>query len=119
MDLGGNENMKIIDLNRLVEFSQDKGLLDTMEKRKRVKKDLLKTGSHNIVMICLDADQEIPSRPEPYEVCFYIVDGKGTFTVSNEKATLSRGEMLFVPANVSRGVKCEERLILLGIQEPH
>jgi quercetin dioxygenase-like cupin family protein len=111
--------MNVIDLKRLTKFSEDKGLLDTTEKRRRVKKDLLRTRSFNLVLVCLNEDQEIPPRPEPYDVCFYVVEGSGTFTVSDEKADLSAGEIVFVPANVSRGIKCKEQMTVLGIQEPH
>jgi quercetin dioxygenase-like cupin family protein len=110
---------KVLDLNKLVEFSQKQGLLNTMEDRRRVKKDVLKTRSFNIVLICLEAGQEIPSRPEPYDVCFYVADGKGAFTVGDEQVELARGGMIFAPANEARGIKSRERLILLGIQEPH
>jgi quercetin dioxygenase-like cupin family protein len=111
--------MELRNLNKIAEFSQDKGVLDTMEKRKRVKKDLLKTKNYNLVLISLSAGQEIPIRPEPYDVCFYVVNGSGTFTVGEEQAELSRGEMVFAPANVQRGIKSKEPLVLLGIQEPH
>ncbi|MGQ9624450.1 MAG: cupin domain-containing protein [Candidatus Bathycorpusculaceae bacterium] len=111
--------MKIINLSKLVKFSQKKGLLDTMEERKRVKRDLLKTKNYNLVLVCLEADQEIPPRPEPYDVCFSIISGSGTFTVGDEQVDLSSSEMLFVPANTPRGIKSKERMVLLGIQEPH
>jgi quercetin dioxygenase-like cupin family protein len=111
--------MDVINLKKLVQFSEDKGLLDTMEKRRRVKKELLKTRCFNLVLVCLERGQEIPSRPEPYGVCFYIVEGSGTFTVGDEKADLSVGEMVFAPANVSRGIGCKEQMVVLGIQEPH
>jgi quercetin dioxygenase-like cupin family protein len=111
--------MDVINLKNLVQISEDKGLLDTMEKRRRVKKDLLKTRCFNLVLVCFDRGQEIPPRPEPYDVCFYVVEGSGTFTVGNDKADLSAGEIVFVPANVSRGIKCKERLVVLGVQEPH
>jgi quercetin dioxygenase-like cupin family protein len=111
--------MKIINLNALVEFSQKKGLLDTMEERKRIKTDLLKTKNYNLVLVCLENGQEIPTRPESYDVCFYIVDGNGTFTISDEQADLSRGEIVFAPANTPRGIKSKGRLVVLGIQEPH
>ncbi|MBX5320420.1 MAG: cupin domain-containing protein [Candidatus Bathyarchaeota archaeon] len=111
--------MEVIDLKKLAEYSRDKGLLDTMKKRRRVKKDLLRTKNYNIVLVCLDAGQEIPSRPEPYDVCFYVVEGSGTFTVDCEKAELSSGQMVFVPANVARGMKSKEHMVVLGIQEPH
>jgi quercetin dioxygenase-like cupin family protein len=111
--------MDVINLKGIVQFSEDKGLLDTMEKRRRVKKDLLKTRSFNLMLVCLERGQEIPPHPEPYDVCFYIVEGSGTFTVGNDKADLSAGEMVFAPANISRGIKCKEQMIILGIQEPH
>ena len=47
--------MDIINLKKLVQFSEDKGLLDTMEKRRRVKKDLLK---HDALTLCLSASRE-------------------------------------------------------------
>jgi quercetin dioxygenase-like cupin family protein len=110
---------KVFDLNKLVEFSQKQGLLSNMEDRRRVKKDLLKTNHFNIVLISLETGQEIPSRPEPYAVCFYVVDGKGTFTVGNEQVELKRGGLIFAPANEARGIRSTERLTLLGIQDPH
>ena len=110
---------KVFDLNKLAEFSQKKGLLNAMEDRRRVKRDLLKTSSFNLVLICLEKSQEIPSRPEPYAVCFYVIEGKGTFTVGNEQVELARGDLIFAPANEARGILSKERLTLLGIQDPH
>jgi hypothetical protein len=77
----------------LVRISEDKGLLDIMEKRRHVKKDLFKTRCFNLVLVCFDRGQEIPPRPEPYDVCFYVVEGSGTFTMGYEKADLSAGEI--------------------------
>jgi quercetin dioxygenase-like cupin family protein len=110
---------KVFDLNKLLAFSQKQGLLNTMEERLKVKKDVLKTSNFNIVLICLDNNQEIPSRPEPYAVCFYVIDGKGMFTVGKEQFELSSGGMIFVPANEARGILSREKLTLLGIQDPH
>lgn len=101
--------LDVWDLTKLTEFS----------KTQRVKKDICKTKWFNIVLVCLESGQEIPSRPEPYEVCFCVIDGSGTFTIGNEQVDLSRGSMIFAPANVARGIKSKERLTLLGIQEPH
>jgi quercetin dioxygenase-like cupin family protein len=111
--------VKVVDLDKLAEFSQKQGSLNTMEDRRQVKKDVLKTSNFNVVLICLETGQEIPSRPEPYDVCFYVIDGKGAFKVGNEQVELSRGGLIFAPANEARGIKSRERLTLLGIQEPH
>jgi quercetin dioxygenase-like cupin family protein len=110
--------MDVINFKGMAQFSQNKGLLDTMEKRRHVKKDLLEARCFNLVLFCLDKGQEIPLRPEPYDVCFYIAEGSGTFTAGNERADLSAGEMVFAPANASRGIECKEQMVVLGIQEP-
>ena len=101
--------MDVWDLTKLAEFS----------KTQRVKKDLCKTKWFNTVLVCLETSQEISSRPEPYDVCFYVIDGSGTITVGNEKVDVAQGNMVFAPANVARGIKTEKRLTILGIQEPH
>lgn len=111
--------VKVFDLNKLVGFSDKQGLLSAMEDRRLVKKDVLKTNNFNIVLICLETGQEIPSRPEPYAVCFYVVDGKGTFNVGTERVELNRGSLIFAPANETRGIKSIERLTLIGIQDAH
>jgi len=111
--------MDVTDLRKHVEYSHDKGLLDAMEKRRRVKKDLLKAKNHNTVLVCMDTGQEIPSRPEPYDVRFYVVEGHGAFKVSDEEADLSSGQMVFAPSNMPRDIKSKERMVVLGIQEPH
>ena len=108
-----------VNVNKLVAFSQKQGLLKTMEDRRRVKQDLMKTSNFNIVLICLETGQEIPSRPEPYGVCFYIISGKGAFSVGDEQFELKDGNMIFAPAGVARGIKSVKRLTLLGIQDPH
>jgi len=97
------------DLIKLAEFSETN----------RIKKDIHKTKWFNIVLVCLESGQEIPSRPEPYDVCFYVIDGSGTFTVGNEQVDLRHGGAIFAPANVARGIKSAQRLTILGIQQPH
>ncbi len=110
---------KIFNLKKFAVFSEKQGLLSTMKDRLGAKTDVLKTSNFNIVLICLDTGQEIPSRPEPYAVCFYVIGGKGMFTVGKEKFELSSGGMIFVQANETRGILSRERLTLLGIQDPH
>ena len=97
------------DLTKLTEFSETQ----------RIKKDICKTKMFNIVLVCLETGQEIPPRPEPYDVCFYVMEGQGTFTVGNKQTELKAGSMIFAPANVARGIKSTKRLSILGIQEAH
>ena len=101
--------LEVWDLTKLAEFS----------KTQRVKKDLCKTKWFNIVLVCLETGQEIPLRPEPYEVCFYVIEGQGTFTVGDKQAELNVGSMIIAPTNIARGIKSTKRLSVLGIQQAH
>jgi len=96
-------------LTELAEFSN----------AQKVKKDLCKTKWFNIILVCLETGQEIPSRPEPYDVCFYVIDGHGTITVGAEKVDVAQGKMVFAPADIARGIKSRNQLTILGIQQPH
>ena len=55
----------------------------------RAKTDLFKGEHFNIVAISLDSGAEIPPHEESYDVFFYVVSGKGVFTVGGSSR---RGE---------------------------
>ena len=84
----------------------------------RVKKDVCRGKHFNIVVICLDSGCEIPPHDEPYDVFFYVVSGSGVFTAGKQQWEAKLGSMVFAPVGI-RGIKCTERLTILGIQEPH
>lgn len=110
---------EIFDLNKLAEFAQKQGTLSLAEDLGTVKKDFLNTRNFGVSLVCLAAGQEIPVHPEPYGACFYVVSGKGMFTVGKEKFELSSGKMVFAAADEMRGIKSLEQLVLLGIHDPH
>jgi quercetin dioxygenase-like cupin family protein len=110
---------EVFDLNKLAEFLQKKGALNLSEDLGAVKKDLMSTRNFGVGLICLEAEQEIPPHPEPYGACFYVVSGKGIFTIGKEQLELNSGKMVFVAAEEMRGIISLERLVLLGIHDPH
>ncbi len=110
---------KVFDLKKLTAFSEKKGGLNIPQDLADVKKDVLATKNFTIALICLETGQEILSHPEPYGACFYVVSGKGIFTVGKEKFELGNGQMVFVAADEMRGIKSLERLVLLAIHDPH
>ena len=101
--------LDVQDLTRLAEFS----------KTQRVKKDVYKTKTFNIVLVCLEMGQEIPPHLEPYDACFYVIEGQGIFTIGDKQANLKEGAMIFAPADVARGIESRKRLSILGVQEAH
>jgi len=101
--------MEHTDLHRLIEYN----------KNERVKKDIIKTGWANVVLICLEAGQEIPPHPEPYAVLFQVLDGEGTITTGATRYDVRPGHLVFSPKGGVRGISPRTRLSLLGMQEPH
>ncbi|OGN96020.1 MAG: hypothetical protein A2Z77_08315 [Chloroflexi bacterium RBG_13_51_36] len=84
----------------------------------KTKSDVFKGEHFNIVVICLDDGVEIPPHHEPYDVFFYVVSGKGVFTIGEKRCGAEPRSMIFSPAGV-RGIKCLSRMTILGVQEPH
>jgi len=84
----------------------------------RVKSDVFKSKHFNVVVICLDDGYEISPHHEPYDVFFYVVSGNGVITAGEKQWHVKPGTMVFAPAGV-RGIKCHNRITVLGIQEPH
>ncbi len=110
---------KVFDLNKLTAFSQKKGVLNIPEDLLAVKKDLLTTNNFTVALICLETGQEIPPHPEPYGACFYVISGKGIFTVGKEQFELSNGQIICVEADEVRAIRSLERLVLIGIHDSH
>ncbi len=84
-----------------------------------VKTDILKSKKFNVVLVCLDANQEIPPHPEPYAVFFLVLQGKGVFTKGEKSFKLKKDSGLFINKNEPRGIKALEKLTILGIQDGH
>ena len=84
----------------------------------RVKTDVFKGKHFNVVVICLDDGYELPPHHEPYDVLFYVVSGRGIITAGDKQWDTQPGSMVFAPVGI-RGIKCLDRMTVLGIQEPH
>ena len=110
---------KVFDLPKLTAFSQKKGVLNIPEDLANVKKDLLSTKNFTVALICLETGQEIPPHPEPYGACFYVISGKGVFTVGKEQFELSKGKMIFAAADETRAIQSLEKLVMIGVHDPH
>ena len=103
-----NEMNEKVRLEDLVSFSSDGP----------VKRAVHRGEDFNVLAICLDAGQEIPIHYEDYNVFFFVVFGRGRFTLHGKELELSSGDMTYSPAG-ERRIVALERLCLLGVQEPH
>jgi len=101
--------MERTNLHSLIEYSRNE----------RVKKDIIKTGWANVVLICLEKGQKILPHPEQYAVLFQVLDGEGTITIGATRYEVRRGHLVFSPKGGVRGISPRTRMSLLGMQEPH
>jgi quercetin dioxygenase-like cupin family protein len=82
-----------------------------------VKKDLMKTAGSNIVIVCLETGQVIPPHPEPYAVVFVVLQGEGIITSGSVEYPVKSLLLVSVKKDENRGIRCDQRMILLGIRE--
>ena len=64
-------------------------------------------------------NQEIKPHPEPYAVFFFILEGRGIFTGEEGEKELNKGDSIFMDSDKIRGIKCIDKLSILGVQDGH
>ena len=96
-----------MDLQKVVECSPDHP----------VKKDLIRMSGSNIVVVCLEAGQEIPPHPEPYAVVFVVLQGEGVITAGKVRHPMKPLTLVSVEKDQDRGIRCDQRMIILGIRD--
>ena len=99
--------MKTYDLNDKIIFSDEKP----------IKRHFLNAKGFHAALICLKKGLEIPPHPEDYGVLLTVLRGKGVFTDKNGPGKLSENQSIFIKKDEIRGIKAEEDLIILGIQD--
>jgi quercetin dioxygenase-like cupin family protein len=82
-----------------------------------VKKDLMKTAGSNIVVVGLEDGQEIRPHPEPYAVVFVVLQGEGVITSGTIAHPVKPLHLVSVKKDEDRGIRCDKRMVLLGIRE--
>jgi quercetin dioxygenase-like cupin family protein len=82
-----------------------------------VKKDLMKTAGSNLVLVCLESGQVIPPHPEPYAVVFVVLQGEGIITSGSIGYPVKPLHLVSVKKDENRGIRCNQRMVVLGIRE--
>ncbi len=99
--------MKNFNLNEKIVFSSERP----------IKRHFLNAKGFHAALICLKKGVEIKPHPEDYGVLFVVLKGKGIFTGSEGSVLLKSNESLFIKKDEVRGIKAEEDLVVLGIQD--
>jgi quercetin dioxygenase-like cupin family protein len=66
-------------------------------------------------LICMEPGQEIPPHGGSGVGIFYVKEGKGVFTLDNQKINMEKDMIIIAPEGSSRGMKCLERMVVLAI----
>jgi quercetin dioxygenase-like cupin family protein len=74
-----------------------------------VSKTVLKKESGNISLFAFDKGEGLSEHTAPFDAMIQVVDGKGEIIIGGKSFFLEAGQTIIIPANISHGVKAEER----------
>jgi quercetin dioxygenase-like cupin family protein len=66
-----------------------------------------------VVMVALDAGQQLPEHPGP-AASFHIIDGHGTVLAGDEELAVGPGATVVVPTGARRAVRARTAMVFLG-----
>lgn len=103
--------MELANLGDLIEYDTDK----------RVRKSFVNANGLACELVCYEPGQStvIHYHPRQDEI-FYIVEGKGTIIVDEERHEVGPKSVMFVPSPVRHGIAADQgtRLVLMFIKGP-
>ena len=102
-DLSSNLKGKAFDLEYFVSYASDSV----------VSKTLLKKDIGTITLFAFDKGQGLSEHKAPFDAVVYILDGQAVITIGGEPSTVSKGEMLIMPANITHALQAKEKFNLL------
>jgi len=102
--------METLDLKNLITFHPD-----------RISREMLKDSPEmRIALMCLDKGQKLDPHKAPLRLLMYVVEGKGTITVGDEKIVADAKTCIPVDPMVPHGFAADqgEQLVVLAIVSP-
>jgi quercetin dioxygenase-like cupin family protein len=102
--------MEVLELNKLIQFKPD-----------RISREMLSDKPEmRVALMCLDAGQKLDPHKAPLRLMMYCVQGKGTFTVGEEKMEAGEKTCILCEPNVPHGFAADkgEKLVVMAIVTP-
>lgn len=103
--------METLSLDNLIEFDSER----------RIRKRLIISDLIESELVCYEPGQStVEHHHVGQDEIFYIVDGRGTFTVDGEIIEVSTGSMILAPAESKHAIQCAEdsRLVVVFFKAP-
>ncbi|HEX9022073.1 MAG TPA: cupin domain-containing protein [Nitrospirota bacterium] len=102
--------MEILSLKKLIKFNSD-----------RISREMLSDKPEmRIALMCLSAGQKLDPHKAPLRLMMYCVQGRGTFTVGDEKVEADEMTCILCDPNVPHGFAADrgENLVVMAIVTP-
>ncbi len=102
--------METIDLKKMIKFFPD-----------RISREMLNDKPEmRIALMCLNPGQKLDPHKAPLRLLMYVVEGKGTFTVGDEKIVADEKTCLLCEPNVPHGFAADQgsRLAVMAVVTP-
>jgi quercetin dioxygenase-like cupin family protein len=102
--------METIDLKKAIKFTPN-----------RISREMLSDKPEmRVALMCLEAGQKLDPHKAPLRLMMYCVEGKGTFTVGEEKVEADEKTCILCDPNVLHGFAADkgEKLVVMAIVTP-
>lgn len=102
--------MEILDLKKLIKFKPDKITREMLDDKPEMR----------IALMCLEPGQKLEPHKAPMRLLMYVVEGKGTFTVGDNKITADEKTAIPCGPMVPHGFSADQgsRLVVMAVVTP-
>jgi quercetin dioxygenase-like cupin family protein len=102
--------METLELSKLIKFSSSRITREMLSDKPEMR----------IALMCLEAGQKLEPHKAPLRLMMYCVEGKGTFTVGEEKIEAGEKTCILCDPNVLHGFAADkgEKLVVMAIVTP-
>src|SRR3972149_885713 len=102
--------MELLDLKKLMKFYPDKISREMLSDKPEMR----------VALMCLEPGQKLEPHKAPLRLLMYCVEGKGTFTVGEEKVEADEKTCILCEPNVLHGFAADkgENLVVMAIVTP-
>ncbi|MGM0652404.1 MAG: cupin domain-containing protein [Bacillota bacterium] len=80
------------------------------------KKEIVVTDSFKLLLIYFEPGQSVPPCVMECSTAFYIVEGQGLVSVSDQEYSVSAGSIILIEPDLTRQIKAKTRLVVLAMQ---
>ena len=102
--------MEVLDLKKLIKFHPDKISREMLSDKPEMR----------IALMCLNPGQKLDPHKAPLRLLMYVVEGKGTFTVGDERIEADEKTCILCDPMIPHGFAADkgEKLVVMAIVTP-